>query len=619
MVDSLIFCDENKIPDFTSNIFHSNFKIISFDIHSHNLLDAKKIDHTLIEDYLENDKKIINNLSIKLSQNWYKQDLAQEFVYEDMNLGSMIEFELNLFFLKQLKKIIGIKNILDKEKPKNIIANSSLLNICSFFNFINNLSKSKLPIVSKNNTSYDKVALPINIGSKSINFWLPRSTATKIARIFEFILNNTFNVKFNESNKQDETILLLDLTPKPYDTFLNALSVKFSNVLLLNDEVTTSWNIKNLSIIKNSKSKVSSLYKFNTKETKKKIVEIQFKIDKNLENLLNNENFEFFSYDDVNFWNLIKHEFIHICKINFHKAIHVIESSLCFFSNVNIKNVVTLYQNVYQLSVLYVAKKYGIPAIRLQHGLDPLTDSWSKYLKLDRQKQQDNLSYAVWSIYEKRYLFDYEEINDKKIAVIGNPRYDKLFNIPKIHNDNTLLLASSFTWSPWNLSNYDTNISEEHKLFFKESCQILNDIKNKKLIIKLHPGAIPTYDVQKIINEINPLIPVYKTQYIIDLLQNCEVLINMGFSTILLESMILGKPTITIMTNPDLYQDDVIIKNKITQPVYTPLELKSAINSILFDKKFKENQIQKGKEFVQSYLANPGNASNSFVKYIKGI
>ena len=57
MTDSLIFCDSSSIPDFNSNIFHSDFKIFSFDIQSHNLLDSKKISHELVEDFLEKKEK----------------------------------------------------------------------------------------------------------------------------------------------------------------------------------------------------------------------------------------------------------------------------------------------------------------------------------------------------------------------------------------------------------------------------------------------------------------------------------------------------------------------------------------------------------------------------------
>ena len=110
---------------------------------------------------------------------------------------------------------------------------------------------------------------------------------------------------------------------------------------------------------------------------------------------------------------------------------------------------------------------------------------------------------------------------------------------------------------------------------------------------------------------------MYKSQLVIDLLQNCDVLINVGFSTILLEAMILGKPTITIMTDHvDQYQDDGIIKNEITKPVYTSKELDAAINSMIHDKKFRENYVRKGNEFVQSYLSNPGTASDALVKYL---
>ena len=618
MTDSLIFCDSSSIPDFNSNIFHSDFKIFSFDIQSHNLLDSKKISHELVEDFLENDGNLIDKISLNFSQNWYKQNLESDFFYDDINLGGMIEHDILLFFLKQLKKIIGIKNIIDKEKPISIIANDSLLKICAFFDSNNYLTKSKLPIITRNDISYDKVSLPIKIGNRLINLWISRSKATKIAKIMEFTLNNLFNVNFKNSKKYGETILLLDLTPRPYDVFLNTLSNTFSNVILLNDEVTTSWNLKNNFILKNSKSKISSLYKFNTEETQKKIISNQSRIRKNLDDLLNNNSIEYFSYNDINFWDLIKYEFIEILKKNFTKAVDVIESSFCFFSNVDLKYVVYLYGNVYEQSISYAAKKCGIPTIRLQHGLDPFTHSMSNYLRLEYPPHLDHTSHGLWSLSDKQFLSNSKVIKDEKLIVLGNPRYDKLLNSQKtFFNNNTLLFAFDFGMTAYSLAGDDTNESEKLKKVFEESCQILNNISDKNLIVKLHPGVIPTFDVQKIIKKINPSIPVYKSQLVIDLLQNCDVLINVGFSTILLEAMILGKPTITIMTDHvDQYQDDGIIKNEITKPVYTSKELEAAINSMIHDKKFRENYVRKGNEFVQSYLSNPGTASDALVKYL---
>ena len=615
MVDSLVFIDSST-SDFNRNERPSDSKIISFDAQSHELLNINKTPHDFVENYLHYDSAKIDKLCLSLSKTWYEDNVTQDFVYDDINLGSMMGFQIHLFLLQHLKKIIGIKNIISTEKPKSIKSSNYLNEICLFFDSENLIKKSKLESLQRNLQKEDKVYLPINFGNKSINLSFSRSTALTVAKLAESMFNNLLKIKFDSSKYQDSNFLFLDISPKPYDVLLETISTK-SNKILLNDQGVTSWNLKNSLILKNSNSKISSIYKFNTEETLRKITLSQSKIGKYLDNLLHQIDFNIFSYDGINFWNLIKSDFIKLCKKNFFDAIYDIESSYCFFSNMNIKSIVLLYAlNVYEQSILHVAKKFGIPCIRLQHGLDPFTSYWAKYLELAYPSHQDYLYHGLWSKFDKQFLTDYGVIAPDKSVLIGNPRYDKLLQLKQSSNNGTLLLASSFIYTGFDLSGYDVLESENHKKIFEESCRILNNIKDKKLIIKLHPGVIPTYDIQKIVNEINSTIPIFKTQYIFDLLENCEILISMGFSTILLEAMMLGKPTITIMTNPNWFKDDILIKNRITIPVYGSQELKSTIDSILNDKVFKENIIQNGYNFVNSYLENPGNASLALSRFL---
>lgn len=615
MADSLIFID-SSISDFNLNAFPSGSKVISFDAKSHELLNIKKIPHDFVEKYLNYDYEKIDELCLNLSKTWYKNNITQDFVYDDINLGSMMGFQIHLFLLQYLKQIIGIKNILTIEKPKSTISSNHLHVICSFFDSENLIVKSKLQSTQKSIQRVDKVYLPINFGNKSINLSFSRSTALKVVRLAEYVFINLLKLKFNSSKSKDNHYLFLDLSPKPYGILLETISTK-SNKILLNDQVTTSWNLQNSLILKNSNSKISSIYQFNTEETQQRISSSQSKINKHLDDLLNKTNFDIFSYEDINFWNMIKFDFIELCRINFFNAISNIESSYCFFSNVNVASIILLYAlNVYQQSILHVAKKFGIPAVRLQHGLDPFTNYWAKYLELAYPPHQDYLYHALWSKLDKQFLTSHGVIASDKSILIGNPRYDEHFGLKNSSNDGTLLLASSFTYTGFDLYGYDVLESENHKKIFEESCRILNDVKDKKLIIKLHPGVIPTYNIQEIVNGIDSTIPIFKTQYIFDLLQNCEILINMGFSTILLEAMMLGKPTITIMTNPNWFKDDMLIKNRITIPVYDSQELKSTIDSILNDAVFKENIIQNGYKFVNSYLENPGNASITLTRFL---
>jgi UDP-N-acetylglucosamine 2-epimerase len=152
---------------------------------------------------------------------------------------------------------------------------------------------------------------------------------------------------------------------------------------------------------------------------------------------------------------------------------------------------------------------------------------------------------------------------------------------------------------------------------FKEICKIINDLQDKKLIIKLHPAVTPSYSIQSILNKINPNISVFQTQNILPLLKDCEILVCLGHSTVLLESLILEKPTILFMTNQKWYEHDEIISSGAVLAVSSPDDLKNALKLILYDKNYREELIQKGNQFVEKYLSNLGTSSENLAKILE--
>lgn len=600
-----------------TKINSSNIEIISLDIHSHHLLSDLEIEHKIIEDYLTSDENILlNHFSQKLATTWHQEKTLESVLdYNNFNLGKSIETPIHLYLLETSKLLVGIKNIIDDKKFSEIYLSTKILSLIDFISGVNLIE------IKNTDQSYkesEKLPRPIFFG-KNINLWIPREFALKCAKIIESIFSITFRLKFNSKKPRfDETILLLDLNPRPYETLLYELSKLENNITFLKDCGTVLWNKTNLDILRNTHSKIIGLNDFGTPTLTSKISKLQKIFLETFTNFMLEFEPKGFDICGINMWKSLRPGFLKICYKNFEDGILIFELTKVFLENINVKSILLLYNtNLIQQIFIHFSHTMNIPCFRLQHGLDPLNQYLANLQQIHVPKHQ-KIKHFVWSKLVKNYLIKHDVVKEKDVIPIGNPRYDGLFNTKKPNQTSEkILLTSSFTYTGFDLSGYDSKESLHHKKMFEKACRILNSIPNKKLIVKLHPGAKDPYDVQKIINKINPSIPVFKSQNVIKLLEDCDVLVNMGFSTTMLEAMILQIPTISIMTNSGWYSDDEIIVDGITKSVNTPEELEAAINSVLFDSVFRENLIQKGNNFVKKYLENSGTASKSLIKYLK--
>ena len=76
------------------------FKIISFDYFAHKSLDEKQIPHKKIEEFFEKkDIEKLDNFSLKLATNWYKdKNIQKNIMFENLNLGTLIVDNLSVHF-----------------------------------------------------------------------------------------------------------------------------------------------------------------------------------------------------------------------------------------------------------------------------------------------------------------------------------------------------------------------------------------------------------------------------------------------------------------------------------------------------------------------------------------
>ena len=167
------------------------------------------------------------------------------------------------------------------------------------------------------------------------------------------------------------------------------------------------------------------------------------------------------------------------------------------------------------------------------------------------------------------------------------------------------------------------NLELRYEKVLEQLIKTLQKNPDFKLIGKLHPGWGWKFNhtLMKIFHDIDPNIPVYSTKSIIQLIDQCDLMININPeenqpSTVLLEGLIMKKPVINIELdefNDDLNYDD-------TSPIIS-LSYKSNIEHYILEyfknSLFSEKLDSQIKKTLHRYLSNHNNASVALAKHLK--
>ena len=139
--------------------------------------------------------------------------------------------------------------------------------------------------------------------------------------------------------------------------------------------------------------------------------------------------------------------------------------------------------------------------------------------------------------------------------------------------------------------------------------------QNKKLVIKLHPFQ-DELDITKLVEEIDPKITIIKSGDILPLIESCELLITIDLSTAILEAQILKKPVISVHVKDYPFGEAVVFSSGSC--LQTNMDnLESMLNNIFNKSEFRNNMIQKGNLFVNSYLSHHGDSSKSILSFLE--
>jgi len=619
LADTLIFVESpTDLLKINKNILISkNSKIFSFNIYVHKILEEEKIIHEIAENYLdENDKVKIFDSAIS-HYTWYDRISSTNLELEGVNLLGMLDTaELHQFFINGITFFLIIKRIIEKEKPKKIIVPESRLKIIkSLFDVEIETYTNK----SINYLAWDRIEIKFNIGKLPISFHISRNLYAKLKGIFESLICKFFNLWFNfNANK---TILLLEFDPSTYNDLLIALSKYNKNILLYNRRRSAVWNLRSIRSIFNSKSKLLNFKKLEL-QLKTQISSLTNHYAYELKKIWQDENVsELFLLEGLSFWHCIKDQLIDTYDKRIHEYVSLVLVSKYLLNNVNIGCILSL--NVVgetEKSILSVNME-KIHSIMLEHGYANWIPQTSR-LDVLSMYPLINDKIAVWGETQKKYLIDHRKFEHDKVLTVGSPKHDYVFKIiPKPTNNSKKVILLTLHPITQITGHTDTNSYVRFENLLTKFCITIKKMSDVKVIVKLHPSQDKhNDDIIEFFKKTDPSIPIYHLKPIIDLITTCDALVSVspeGFdpSTVILDSIILGKPTMNIVLDDNLY-DFQYVKDRAVLSISDNSDIESSLHDILFNDEIRNNLVQNGRNHIKNYLSNPGTASEYFARII---
>ena len=608
------------IKNLKKEIKNLKARIISFDFESHKLLKNYGLKHTFVEEYLsKNDEDLIDNKAIELTIGWYLNPKIEKLLkFNEINLGSLLQIEIIWYFFQYLKRSLGIKRIIEKENPEIITASflsGCALQICKDKKIKLNEHKS-----TKNSSLFfDSIEIPIKIKGKIIPIKISRKNFLRARKLLATAVNIAYNFKpkIEEVNKK-KTILLLDFNPVQYDRLLKTSSNSNNNIILLNQRRPAIWNYKSLQILKKSKCKILELDDFVDKNMLEKIEKEKIILNKQLKKLWENEEVfqKIFSIDGYSFWSAIKENFSNLTTKRFIETVERFFLLNKLFDKIDVGCILEwAHVGLEDKLIISVANKRNIPNMFLQHGLYIQNKKFDKYLSILPILPSDKSKHIVWGKIIKEHILNYD-INKNNVIELGSPRHDEFFEVDnKLEKNGTILLAANGLFHN-NCSGSDTRTQIKIENFARKIIEIIKKYPEKKLIIKLHPGKV-SYDIKPLIKEIDPSIEIFQNENIFELLKKCDAMISLNYSTIVLDAMILGIPSLVILPEKQNFEDEIPIKNGAVLYVNDINELESQIDNLLSNNSSHFNLRKKSEDFVKNYMSNRGNASQKIMEILE--
>ncbi len=617
----------NDVQAFQNKLATDDSKIFSFDAIVHKKLNDLHIEHKMAEECLNtNDRLQVFDTTVRYYE-WYKVKPELNVDFEGVNLLGMLDTaELHNYLIRVIKNFITIKRIIESEKPKRIITNQNFSLLAKTITQDKDIEIEEIQSKLSSSLAWDRIDIRTNLVGIPISINVSRSTYTKIKNFTESVLYGIFNLWHNINNKKN-SILLLEFDPSSYSDLLKNLAKSDKNIILYNTRRPAVWNYKSFKTFLQSKCKLLDVKHLLNNVSNEQLLHLVSAYTIKMENFWSENSFllaEVFSIENRSIWPAVKNVFAQVYRDRIKEYLLLLLTSKAIFEKISVNCIVSL--NIFgetEKSVLHMNKNQ-VPSVLLEHGYADYTPEISRFDALSMYPFLCG-KIAVWGEIQRRYLVESKHIDPKQVIATGSPRHDSFFKIHKKNKSGKkkiiLLTCHPITETS---GQPDTTLYLKFENFVKDFCSVVKKFDDVQIVAKLHPGQDEHNNVIKeLFNEIDSSIQVYQVFPIIDLMTSCDILVNISaegydISTVLLEGMILEKPTMNVVLDGNFYEFQYV-KDDAVYTISEKSDIEKSLKNMLYDKEFRTKLTSNGKKHVEKYLVNRGTASQNLANFLTSL
>ena len=616
---SLIILDSSIQFDEFKKFSMENTTFIAADYETHKKLVDSNTKHELLDNYLQKKERIELYDFVLSKYTWYENlTRKSDFEFNNINILSLMSpLEFHEFVLTVLIKLSSIKNVISSKNPSEIFVSEKFLKYVELVQDKNKIHTFDSNLNNEKGFLTDKIELRFNILSKPYTFYISKKNYSSLKKIYENFFCKINNLWLDKKTLK-EIILLVEFNTSTYEEMIRTLSKSKKQVVVLNKRRSAIWNKKSIRILKSNNVKILDPDKFFDLRTNPEFLLERKRLNENLHELWkSNELFSIFSIGQFSFWSLIQDRLQKIYDYRLDDYLKFIFQSRNFLTKLNIKKIICLGESGETENILLQSIENDVDSILLQHSFlcyNPKLGSiqW----RYDDQKMigLKSKKLLVWGNNDLDYFSEQSLIKKEDIIISGSPRYDN-FSKKKTSNSKNILIALSPISDRSGLG--DVNVIIKYNEFLVEMINVLKGFDDSKIIVKLHPGENPHNSILLDHLKDIPDITIYQTKNSKDLIIDCDLLINVSpelydSSTIMLEGLILGKPTIHVILD-DEFSEIIPLEYPIIQ-VHKMSDLKDKTEKIFNNDDFRKTLLQKILRELNNYLSYQNNSSSRILE-----
>ena len=615
-------CFVTNSTDF-SLLETSNVEIFSFDYESHKNLEKLDIKHSIAEEFLDDNERFELFDKVKEFRDWYDNPSLPKFELQGVNIFSLLDgMEFHELLMQKLIIFFTIKKILNKNNPTSIVCPHEMIMMIKLLSSKNQVQIESNSGNEKKKLFWDSINVKRNIAGRPISIKISRTKYNKLKNLLDKTVGITYRLYFDFKNKNKKTILLLEMYPPVYKELIQNLKNEDYNIIIINRRRPVTLEKESIKILQNSNCKLISMNDLIKKEDLEKISlftnEYSLKIDEIWDK---EQNFkQVFRFDDIVFWDLIKNDLKEVFQRRIGDYVELVFFIKKIYETINVRKILSLYETGETERAFLVNKDPKIESYLLEHGFSLLFKETQRFGMISSyDKFSDKI--LVWSDFQKQFLTENYNISKDKILPIGSPRHDALTrerNPASKKQQFTVLIAPTPITQ---LQGFDT--TEIHKRFensIKELCTILEN-QNINLLFKIHPSqSFHNDEIKKIIEKYSKKSSIYLLNPVTELIESSDLVITItpeGWapSTIMLESMILGKPALNIILDGRNYDFEYIKQNAAISVSYDSIE--KTVLRLITNSDFRNEISENARAFTKKFLSNYGNSSKMLANLLK--